>query len=141
MTTASEAVGITRKTAYDARQRGPLFDAQCKESQALSIEYLEKEAFRRASEGWMEPVFHKGEVVGHIRKFSDTLLIFLMKGNAPHKYRENVNVKHQGGIDITAPEKFVIQVLAPLALGVTEAAAAMLQDGSGESNGVDDSDE
>jgi hypothetical protein len=33
-------------------------------------------------------VFYQGEKVGTVQKYSDTLLIFLMKGVRPEKYRE-----------------------------------------------------
>ena len=32
--------------------------------------------------------------------YSDTLLIFLLKGNRPEKYRERLNVQHEGGVKI-----------------------------------------
>ena len=53
---------------------------------------LEAEARRRAAIGVDEPVFYKGEVVGHIRKYSDTLLMFLLKAHWPEKFRENVSI-------------------------------------------------
>ncbi len=43
----------------------------------------EEEAVRRAVDGINEPVFYKGRQVGDIRRFSDTLLIFLMKAGDP----------------------------------------------------------
>jgi hypothetical protein len=57
---------------------------------------MEQEADRRAIEGVDEPVFHKGTVVGHIRKYSDTLLIFRLKALAPAKYRETIRQEHSG---------------------------------------------
>ncbi len=53
-----------------------------------AVEALEKEARRRALDGWEEPVFHLGKRVDVIRKYSDVLLIFLLKGHRPAKYRE-----------------------------------------------------
>ncbi len=51
---------------------------------------LEAEMVRRAVDGVLEPVFFKGGVVGHIRKYSDTLLQFALRGMKPEVYRENV---------------------------------------------------
>lgn len=48
-----------------------------------SAENLEREAFRRGVEGWEEPVFYKGVEVGSIRKYSDALLILLLKARRP----------------------------------------------------------
>lgn len=51
---------------------------------------LETEARRRAVEGVEEPVFYKGEECGTVRKYSDTLLIFLLNGAKPEKYKQRV---------------------------------------------------
>jgi hypothetical protein len=48
----------------------------------VRVELLETEMRRRALVGWDEPVFHAGKVVGHVRKFSDALLIFALKRQA-----------------------------------------------------------
>ena len=54
-----------------------------------AVDVLEAEARRRAVEGWEEPVgWYKGQAGGTVRRYSDTLLIFLLKGAAPQKYRE-----------------------------------------------------
>ena len=49
-------------------------------------------------------VFYKGEPIGAIRKFSDTLLMFLLKAHNPKKYRENMRVERSGKMD-TGPRK------------------------------------
>jgi len=54
----------------------------------LAAEKLEAEAFRRAHDGVEEPVFQNGGEVGRVRKYSDTLLIFLLKGAKPNTYRD-----------------------------------------------------
>ncbi len=55
---------------------------------------LEAEAHRRAVEGWEEPVgWYKGKAGGTVRRYSDTLLIVLLKGLLPEKYRERVEVR------------------------------------------------
>ena len=62
---------------------------------------LEAEARRRAIEGVEEPVFHKGERVGTVRKHSDLLLIFLLKGARPQKFRDNYQRAGTGAPDGT----------------------------------------
>lgn len=49
---------------------------------------LEREAMRRAHEGVRKPVYQGGKRVGFIQEYCDTLLIFLLKGLRPEKYRE-----------------------------------------------------
>ena len=43
-----------------------------------------------------EPVFYHGQVCGTVRKYSDTLLIFLLKGARPDKFRDNATIRHTG---------------------------------------------
>ena len=50
---------------------------------------LEEEAIRRATEGVLEPVFYKGDVVGYKTNYSDSLLMFVLRGLKPDTYRES----------------------------------------------------
>ena len=61
-----------------------------------AVDRLESEARRRAVDGVEEKIYHKGEVVGTKLNYSDTLLIFLLKGALPHKYRDRVDMAHSG---------------------------------------------
>ena len=60
---------------------------------------LSDEAVRRSIEGTLDPVYYKGDVVGYKVNYSDTLLMFVLRGLNPDKYREkahsgtNVNLK------------------------------------------------
>lgn len=87
---------VARSTAYDARNADPLFAAAWDEALEVAIEALEEEARRRAEVGVLEPVFQQGMKVGAIRKYSDTLMIFLLKAHAPAKYRDNYRIEHTG---------------------------------------------
>jgi hypothetical protein len=57
-----------------------------------ATEILEKEAWRRAREGHAEPVFQHGKQVGTIQRYSDQLLMFLLRARAPERYRDRVDV-------------------------------------------------
>ena len=76
------------------------------EAREKALDLLEAEARRRAVEGTEEPVVHKGRLCYKldpqgrrtnelltVRKYSDTLLIFLLKGAMPEKYRDSVKVE------------------------------------------------
>ena len=54
----------------------------------LGTEALEYEAVRRAYHGVAEPVFYNGVQCGSVTKYSDKLLMFLLKARNPAKYRE-----------------------------------------------------
>ena len=47
---------------------------------------IEAEARRRAVDGVDEPVYYQGKEVGTVRRYSDVLLIFLLKGLRPQRF-------------------------------------------------------
>lgn len=57
-----------------------------------ATEVLEQEAWRRAREGIAEPVYQHGKEVGTIQRYSDQLLMFLLRARAPERYRDRVDV-------------------------------------------------
>ena len=85
----------------------PLFE----EASEDAADSLEAEARRRAVEGVEEPVgWYKGQAGGVVRKYSDTLLIFLLKGRRPELYRERF--EHSGPSDeptITEIRRIVVR--------------------------------
>lgn len=102
---ACEAARIERSTAYRLRDRDVLFAVEWDEAQELAADLLEEEARRRAHDGVDEPVYGRigkdqDGKIGVIRKYSDTLLIFLLKGARPEKYRERQEIKHSGNVEI-----------------------------------------
>lgn len=93
---AAKAASVGRRSHYEWLKADEAYAANFAEAQAEAIDTLEREARRRAVEGVLEPVYQVGEKVGTIRKFSDTLLIFLLKGAKPDVYRERF--EHSGGL-------------------------------------------
>lgn len=87
-----ELASVSRQTAYDWRESDEEFAAQWNEAVEFGTDELEEEARRRAFQGVDEPVFYQGDECGTVRKYSDTLLIFLLKGRKPDKYRERVTI-------------------------------------------------
>ncbi len=70
------------------------------EAREAACDVLESEARRRAVEGVVRPVYYRGKIVGTMRKYSDTLLIFLMKAAMPQKYRDNAKINKTEGAEI-----------------------------------------
>lgn len=96
ITRAAEIVGINRNNHYQWMQNDPDYPAMFQEVDRQACDRLEEEARRRAVEGTEKPVFQGGKLVGTIREYSDTLLIFLMKGAMPEKYKERVHSELTG---------------------------------------------
>jgi hypothetical protein len=95
---ACKIADIGRTTYYDWMDSDSSFVAAFGEAHAHAVESMEAEARRRAIEGWDEPVFHEGSVCGYKRKFSDTLLIFMLKGAKPETYRDSLSVEGKHSI-------------------------------------------
>ena len=90
---ACEAAQIGRSSHYRWRESDPDYAEEFERAKKDAVDVLEAEARRRAVEGWEEPVgWYKGQAGGTVRRFSDTLLIFLLKGLRPDVYRERVEV-------------------------------------------------
>lgn len=100
VTRAAEAAKLNRCHLYRRRNDDPAFAKAWDEAAAIGVAALEDEARRRAYEGWKEPVYYQGEECGTVRKFSDTLLIVLLKAHMPDKYQERQKVEHSGSIDL-----------------------------------------
>lgn len=90
---AATAAKIERKEAYRLREKDPKFAQEWAEALEAATDVLEAEAVRRAVTGVKKPVYQGGERVGYVQEYSDTLLIFLLKGAKPDKYRERFDVR------------------------------------------------
>lgn len=95
VTRAAEIAGVSRRSHVDWMKDESYAEA-FRAAEEHAADRLEQEARRRAIEGVDEPIFYKGERCGVVRKYSDTLLIFLLKGARPEKYRENVRQEISG---------------------------------------------
>lgn len=91
---ACKKAKISRQQAYRTRDEDAEFEAAWEEALEIATEALELEARRRAEKGTLEPVFYQGVKSGTIRRYSDTLMIFLLKAHKPDKYRDNVRHEH-----------------------------------------------
>jgi hypothetical protein len=87
------------------------------------VQLLEDEAMGRAVEGVEKPISVNGELKT-IREYSDTLLIFLLKGAAPEKYRERY--EHALGASSGGPPKIEIEIIRVSAQSELEAPAGQV---------------
>lgn len=85
------AAKLPRETAYRHFKEDPEFARQWLEALEVSNDSLFTEARRRAVDGVDEPVFHNGQKIAAVKKYSDTLLIFLLKqSEAQKKWRNRI---------------------------------------------------
>lgn len=95
VTHSAKCVGITAR-AVQYWHEDDDFMKYYQLAEKAHTHYLESEAQRRAVQGVKEPVFYQGEVIGHKVKYSDNLLMFLLKGKEPEQYRDNAKVEVTG---------------------------------------------
>lgn len=97
VTGAARQAGVGRRTHYDWLDADPEYASRYKDSEEAAIDNLEQEARRRAMVGVEEPIHYQGQRVDTVRRYSDTLLIFLLKGKRPEIYRERFEHTGAGG--------------------------------------------
>lgn len=85
---AARKAKVGRRTAYEWYEADAEFAAAWDEALEVAIDALEGEAWRRAQTGVLKPVYQRGELVGKVREYSDTLMVTLLKAHRPEKYRE-----------------------------------------------------
>ncbi|MBF0098390.1 MAG: hypothetical protein HQM04_13305 [Magnetococcales bacterium] len=86
ITEAAQAAGMSRGCVYTHRAKDPEFAREWDDSLLQFADSLEAAAHQRAVDGWLEPIFQGGELVGHARRYSDSLLLALLKAKRP-EYR------------------------------------------------------
>lgn len=118
---ACKAAKIGRRTAYNWREADKAFAEAWLDALEEAADTLEAEAWRRARDGVDEPVIYQGELSGvwvdrrgnivdedddaqqiplTVKKYSDSLLQFLLRGCRPAKFRDATEVEHKGGVEV-----------------------------------------
>lgn len=99
---------------YWTRNRDPEFAAEWDSALAEACAEVELEIHRRAVDGYEEPVYQKGELVGTITRYSDRLLELRAKGLMPDRYAiERRDVRIQGRVDHEHQYKTILLELRP----------------------------
>lgn len=76
---------------FGERERNPAFRQSWDEALLEAAGNAEHELYRRAQEGTDKPVFQRGQLVGHVREYSDRLLAQRVRALNP-AYRETTKV-------------------------------------------------
>jgi len=84
---STKRIGRDPDTHYYWLQTDPLYAESFEYVKTIAIQGLEDEAVRRAKEGYLVPVVSGGKVITYVRKYSDKLLITLLKRFKPEAYK------------------------------------------------------
>ena len=97
ITKAAAAAKVDRGMHYRWLASSESYKKAFENAQLEAAELLEDEAVRRATEGTLEPVFYQGIKCGAVRRYSDGLMQFLLRGFKPRKYRARAEISGPGG--------------------------------------------
>jgi hypothetical protein len=103
---SARRAGVGRATVYRHRAGEADFRESWDEALEVACDALEAEARRRALDGWDEPVFYEGKVCGHIRKYSDALIMFLLKAYRP-QFRDHALTEHAVNAPVQVEVRYV----------------------------------
>ncbi len=98
VTKAAKAAGVDRGAHYEWLANVKGYRALFAAAQDEAAQHLEDEAVRRAQEGVLQAEWYQGKAVGSKRVYSDGLMMFLLRGMRPEKYRQ------QGALELTGPQ-------------------------------------
>jgi hypothetical protein len=88
---AARAAGVAVNT-INSWLCDPEFHDQFRAAMVEGVDHLEDVAVTRATVGVQRPVYQGGAHVGDITEYSDSLLMFLMRGRRPEVYGQKVAV-------------------------------------------------
>jgi len=103
---AATAAGVARTRHYRWLEN-PHYAARFEQARDAAAQVLEDEAVRRAREGTEEPVFYQGEECATILRYSDALLMFLLRGWRPERYRDRSEISGPGGGPIPIDSRLI----------------------------------
>ncbi|MCR9256280.1 MAG: terminase [Alphaproteobacteria bacterium] len=101
---AARAAGMPRQIAYALKRDDKDFALLWDDALETATDALAQEARRRALQGVDAPHFHKGEVTGTVTKYSDALLMFLLKAHRPEIYRDGAKPKEASATTVLTQE-------------------------------------
>jgi hypothetical protein len=78
---------VSERTINRHLRQDPDFRVQYDAAKAYAIEMLQAKVYQRCLEGDVEPVYWQGEIVGHIRKYPERLVIEMLRAYLPHIFK------------------------------------------------------
>ncbi len=97
---AAKTALVSRSSLYRYRAANPEFAKAWDAAREQATDNLADEAMRRAINGVEEVRYFKGEPVGTVRKYSDQLLMFLLRAYRPQVFgSKQTNELSDGGDD------------------------------------------
>lgn len=90
---SAEAAGKSRSAFYALRENDAAFSADWNCALEIGTDALEDEAIRRGLEGIEKPVYQSKTLVGHVREYSDRMLVMMLKARRPEKFADTQSAR------------------------------------------------
>lgn len=97
ITKAAEAAKIDRALHYRWLETFPKYQKAFLEAERQAGDFIESEAVRRATEGVVEAVYYQGRPVGAVKRYSDGVMMTLLRGFKPQKYSNKTELSGPDG--------------------------------------------
>jgi transposase-like protein len=110
---SADEAGLPRHQVYDWRRQDEAFARRWEDALMVAVDKLAFEARRRALDGVEEVRYFQGEPVGSIRKYSDQLLMFLLRAYDPDTF---LAIRRQNIEQITSTQDIRDQLQAKIDL-------------------------
>lgn len=113
---AAAAAGTTANTVHRTIKADPAFAEKFAEARQIAKERLVSRAWEIAVDGIEEPIYFKGEVVGHRLAHSEKMLEVLLKGFLPEMFNDRLQaaqVNAQAIGDLTEVRRQLLRQGAP----------------------------
>ncbi|XDZ66192.1 hypothetical protein AB8880_02025 [Alphaproteobacteria bacterium LSUCC0684] len=106
--------GLSRSTVYFWRSHDHEFATRWEEALTEATDKLAQEARRRALDGIEVVKYYQGEPVGTIRRYSDQLLMFLLRAYRPSVYGPSLSQDKNSGNNARQARKSLIKKMEAL---------------------------
>ena len=101
------AAAVPRTNIYEHRRADEAFAKAWEEAEQIAADRLEAEAWRRGVDGVAEPLVSAGRLVSDqdgqplfIQRYSDQLLLALLRAHKPDKYQDKIGHKLTGTLTL-----------------------------------------
>ena len=98
-------VGTTKRQVLKFYDESPEFAHAVDDALELSSDALEKEARRRAVEGYTKGIYYQGAEVGQEQVYSDALLVKFLEAKNPKEFGRKQEITGKGGQPFTVTVK------------------------------------
>lgn len=107
ITYAAECAEVNPDQHHRVWKQDPAYWEAFEAAHEMACDRLEYEARKRAVEGVREPIYHRGRIIGHVVKYSDALLMFLLKAERKNKFQPLREATGDGALLVSLPKAYV----------------------------------